>query len=226
MNHFNYYRELAVYLFFFPLYMESEYTRKRLLEVIGNKKGCLVVKIGEVLNTSFILQRNKNHIYSLKVIDLINKSEQVVRLSALGNLFKQEQINKIMNYLGVSIYKEHLENSYFEFIRTKIQNTLKVENRNLLDKLLKRPKKISFDINDSIHKFYIINDYEALWKVWGGVRVKGVSQTGMLPLVLFSVFEQIHAKRKESVTMDVTFGNDYKSLSTYLAKNITRFVFQ
>lgn len=226
MYHFNYYRELAVYLFFFPLYMENEKARKTLLDLVGDKKGTLSIKIGEVLNYSFILLRNKNHIYSLKVIDTVNGSEQIVTLSALGNLFKQEQINKIMNYLGVSVYKEHLENSYFEFIRINIQHSLKVEKANLLDKLLKRPKKVSFDIDDTMFRFYLINDYEAFWSTWGGVRIKGVSQKGYLSTILFTVFKLIHVQEKEPVAMDIKFGNDCKSLSTYLAKNIVRYVFQ
>ncbi|WNV45913.1 hypothetical protein [Aeromonas phage AerS_266] len=226
MKEFNYYREIAIYLFFFPLYMKHEKARETLLKVIGEKKGTLVIKIGEVLNYTFILLRNKNHIYSIKIIDMINKNEQIVTLSALGNLFKQEQINKIMNQLGVSVYKEHLENSYFDYIRDSLQNGVVVERANIIDKLLKRPKRVSFYLDDTVCKFYLTNDYKAFWNVFGGVTITGETTEGMIPVILFSVFNNVHSEKIKPISMNVKFGTNCRSLNTYLAKNIVRYIFQ
>ena len=220
------FRELGYSQFFLPLLEYNNYARKHLKETIAslNVRGEFELKIGVVCKNQISLVRNKQHKYSLHVSDVYTQDKEIISLSGIRDLFNETQINMIMTRLNACKYPEDLYYKHFEIIRSNIVKSLTVEKVSFVDKLLKRPKSVSFDTGGYLEGKWIEGSYTASYGLWGGVEVEGQCNyyIGMINLSMFSeIHIPVHIKH-----FKVQFNKDLKSLATYLAKDIASQVCQ
>ena len=220
------FRELGYSQFFLPLLKYNNYTRKHLKETIAslNVRGEFELKIGVVCKNQISLVRNKQHKYSLRVSDVYTQDKEIISLSGIRDLFNEDQINMIMTRLNACKYPEDLYYKHFEIIRSNIAKSLTVKKVNFVDKLLKRPKSVSFNTGGYLEGKWVEASYTASYGLWGGVEVEGQCNyyIGMINLSMFSeIHTPVHIKH-----FKVTFNKNLNSLATYLAKDIARQVCQ
>lgn len=220
------FRELGYSQFFLPLLKYSNYARKHLKETIAglNVRGEFELKIGVVCKNQISLVRNKQHKYSLHISDVYTQDKEIISLSGIRDLFNEAQINMIMTRLRACKYPEDLYYKHFEIIRSNIAKSLEADKPSIVDKLLKRPKNVSFNTGGYLEGKWLTTSYTASYGLWGGVLVAGecVYHVGMINFSMFSeIHTPVHIRR-----FKVTFNKDLKSLATYLAKDIARQVCQ
>lgn len=220
------FRELGYGQFFLPLLKYNNYIRKHLKETIAslNIRGEFELKIGAVCKNQISLVRNKQHKYSLHISDVYTQDKEVISLSGIRDLFNEAQISMIMTRLNACKYPEDLYYKHFEIIRSSIAKSLEVERVSFVDKLLKRPKNVSFNTGGYLEGKWVEASYTAYYGLWGGVEVEGQCNyyVGMINLSMFpEIHTPVHIKH-----FKVQFNKDLKSLATYLAKDIARQVCQ
>ena len=220
------FRELGYSQFFLPLLKYNNYIRKHLKETIAslNIRGEFELKIGAVCKNQISLVRNKQHKYSLHISDAYTQDKEIISLSGIRDLFNEAQISMIMTRLNACKYPEDLYYKHFEIIRSSIAKSLEVERVSFVDKLLKRPKNVSFNTGGYLEGKWVEASYTAYYGLWGGVEVEGQCNyyVGMINLSMFpEIHTPVHIRR-----FKVTFNKDLKSLATYLAKDIARQVCQ
>ena len=220
------FRELGYSQFFLPLLKYNNYIRKHLKETIAslNIRGEFELKIGAVCKNQISLVRNKQHKYSLHISDAYTQDKEIISLSGIRDLFNEAQISMIMTRLNACKYPEDLYYKHFEIIRSSIAKSLTVEKVSFVDKLLKRPKNVSFNTGGYLEGKWVEVSYTASYGLWGGVEVEGQCNyyIGMINLSMFpEIHTPVHIRR-----FKVTFNKDLKSLATYLAKDIARQVCQ
>lgn len=220
------FRELGYSQFFLPLLKYNNYARKHLRETIAslNVRGEFELKIGVVCKNQISLVRNKQHKYSLHISDVYTQDKEIISLSGIRDLFNEAQINMIMARLNACKYPEDLYYKHFEIIRSNIVKSLTVEKVSFVDKLLKRPKEISFNTGGYTEGKWVEAPYTVSYGLWGGVEVEGRCNyyVGMINLSLFpEIHTPVHIKH-----FKVQFNKDLKSLATYLAKDIASQVCQ
>jgi hypothetical protein len=220
------FRELGYSQFFLPLLKYNNYVRKHLKETIAslNVRGEFELKIGVVCKNQISLVRNKQHKYSLHISDVYTQDKEIISLSGIRDLFSEAQINMIMTRLNACKYPEDLYYKHFEIIRSNIAKSLEADKPSIADKLLKRPKEISFKTGGYLEGKWIEGSYTASYGLWGGVEVEGQCNyyTGMINLSMFpEIHTPVHIKH-----FKVLFNKDLKSLATYLAKDIASQVCQ
>lgn len=220
------FRELGYSQFFLPLLKYNNYARKHLKETIAglNVRGEFELKIGVVCKNQISLVRNKQHKYSLHISDVYTQDKEIISLSGIRDLFNEAQVSMIMTRLNACKYPEDLYYKHFEIIRSNIVKSLTVEKVSFVDKLLKRPKEISFDTGGYTEGKWVEAPYTAYYGLWGNVEVEGQCNyyVGMINLSLFpEIHTPVHIKH-----FKVLFNKDLKSLATYLAKDIASQVCQ
>ena len=220
------FRELGYSQFFLPLLKYNNYIRKHLKETIAslNIRGEFELKIGAVCKNQISLVRNKQHKYSLHISDAYTQDKEIISLSGIRDLFNEAQISMIMTRLNACKYPEDLYYKHFEIIRSSIAKSLEVERVSFVDKLLKRPKNVSFNTGGYLEGKWVEASYTAYYGFWGGVEVEGQCNyyVGMINLSMFpEIHTPVHIKH-----FKVQFNKDLKSLATYLAKDIARQVCQ
>ena len=220
------FRELGYSQFFLPLLKYNNYIRKHLKETIAslNIRGEFELKIGAVCKNQISLVRNKQHKYSLHISDAYTQDKEIISLSGIRDLFNEAQISMIMTRLNACKYPEDLYYKHFEIIRSSIAKSLEVERVSFVDKLLKRPKNVSFNTGGYLEGKWVEASYTAYYGFWGGVEVEGQCNyyVGMINLSMFpEIHTPVHIKH-----FKVQFNKDLKSLATYVAKDIARQVCQ
>ena len=220
------FRELGYSQFFLPLLKYNNYIRKHLKETIAslNIRGEFELKIGAVCKNQISLVRNKQHKYSLHISDAYTQDKEIISLSGIRDLFNEAQISMIMTRLNACKYPEDLYYKHFEIIRSSIAKSLEVERVSFVDKLLKRPKNVSFNTGGYLEGKWVEASYTAYYGFWGGVEVEGQCNyyVGMINLSMFpEIHTPVHIKH-----FKVQFNKDLKSLATYLAKDIASQVCQ
>lgn len=220
------FRELGYSQFFLPLLEYNNYARKHLKETIAslNVRGEFELKIGVVCKNQISLVRNKQHKYSLHVSDVYTQDKEIISLSGICDLFNEAQVSMIMTRLNACKYPEDLYYKHFEIIRSNIAKSLEVDKPSFADKLLKRPKSVSFDTGGYLEGKWIEGSYTASYGLWGNVEVEGQCNyyVGMINLSLFpEIHTPVHIKH-----FKVLFNKNLKSLATYLAKDIAKQVCQ
>ena len=220
------FRELGYSQFFLPLLKYNNYIRKHLKETIAslNIRGEFELKIGAVCKNQISLVRNKQHKYSLHISDAYTQDKEIISLSGIRDLFNEAQISMIMTRLNACKYPEDLYYKHFEIIRSSIAKSLTVEKVSFVDKLLKRPKNVSFNTGGYLEGKWVEASYTAYYGLWGGVEVEGQCNyyVGMINLSMFpEIHTPVHIKH-----FKVQFNKDLKSLATYLAKDIASQVCQ
>ena len=220
------FRELGYSQFFLPLLKYNNYIRKHLKETIAslNIRGEFELKIGAVCKNQISLVRNKQHKYSLHISDAYTQDKEIISLSGIRDLFNEAQISMIMTRLNACKYPEDLYYKHFEIIRSSIAKSLEVERVSFVDKLLKRPKNVSFNTGGYLEGKWVEASYTAYYGLWGGVEVEGRCNycIGMINLSLLpEIHTPVHIKH-----FKVQFNKDLKSLATYLAKDIASQVCQ
>ena len=214
------FRELEYSQFFLPLLKYNSYARKHLKETIAslNVRGEFELKIGVVCKNQISLVRNKQHKYSLHISDVYTQDKEIISLSGIRDLFNEAQINMIMTRLNACKFPEDLYYKHFENIRTNIAKSLEVEKVSFVDKLLKRPKEISFNTGGYTEGKWVEAHYTARYGLWGSVEVDGKCNY-YIGMINTSMFSEIHTP-VHILRFKVTFNKDLKSLATYLGKHI------
>ncbi len=214
------FRELGYSQFFLPLLNYNDYARKHLKETIAslNVRGEFELKIGVVCKNQLTLVRNKQHKYSLHISDVYTQDKEIISLSGIRDLFNEAQINMIMTRLNACKFPEDLYYKHFENIRASIAKSLTVEKVSFVDKLLRRPKEVSFNTGGYTEGKWVEAPYTASYGLWGGVEVEGQCNY-YIGIINLSIFPEIHTPIRIR-HFKVQFNKDLKSLATYLAKDI------
>ena len=220
------FRELGYSQFFLPLLKYNNYARKHLRETIAslNVRGEFELKIGVVCKNQISLVRNKQHKYSLHISDVYTQDKEIISLSGIRDLFNEAQINMIMARLNACKYPEDLYYKHFEIIRSNIVKSLTVEKVSFVDKLLKRPKEISFNTGGYTEGNWIVVKGFIKYNMFGKDQISlGVSFT--TGLINRSLFPSLHTTRSMDISSEEYNWNEKSDISHLVAESITELIF-